>query len=60
LFPESESRSGALHTLPEERVGRPNDAVAPATEYKRVYPDWKPAIEKTDVVGAMEAIEGLF
>lgn len=27
-------------------------------EYKRVYPDWKPTIEKTDVVGVMEAIEG--
>lgn len=27
-------------------------------QYKRVYPDWKPAIDKTDVVGTMEAIAG--
>ncbi|XP_034249278.1 formin-J isoform X3 [Thrips palmi] len=25
-------------------------------QYKRVYPDWKPTIDKTDVVGTMEAI----
>ncbi|XP_075228293.1 uncharacterized protein LOC142328432 isoform X2 [Lycorma delicatula] len=40
---ESEGR-GTLDTLPE------------GSQYKRVYPDWKPTIEKTDVVGAMEAI----
>jgi hypothetical protein len=36
--------------LPEEK--------STSTQYKRVYSDWRPTIEKTDVVGAMEAIEG--
>lgn len=29
--------------------------------YKRVYPDWKPSamIDKSDVVGALEVIEGI-
>lgn len=45
FFSESEGR-GTLDTLPE------------GSQYKRVYPDWKPTIEKTDVVGAMEAIAG--
>ncbi|KAL0275923.1 UNVERIFIED_CONTAM: hypothetical protein PYX00_003637 [Menopon gallinae] len=50
---ESESRSGILDTLPEERTTRTNGV----PEYKRVYPDWKPTIDRTDVVGVMEAIE---
>ncbi|XP_069681038.1 uncharacterized protein [Periplaneta americana] len=46
---ENEGRSSTLDTLPEEK--------ATNTQYKRVYSDWRPTIEKTDVVGAMEAIE---
>ena len=41
-----------MDTLPEEKSTN--------TQYKRVYSDWRPTIEKTDVVGAMEAIEGGF
>nr|CAD7426280.1 unnamed protein product [Timema monikensis] len=48
---ESEGRGSTLDTLPEEK------ATPPTSQYKRVYSDWKPTIEKTDVVGAMEAIE---
>jgi hypothetical protein len=47
---ESEGRGGTLDTLPEEK--------STSTQYRRVYSDWRPIIEKTDVVGAMEAIEG--
>jgi hypothetical protein len=50
LLAESEGRSGTLDTLPEEKSTN--------TQYKRVYSDWRPTIEKTDIVGAMEAIEG--
>lgn len=28
-------------------------------DYKRVYSDWKPTIDKTDVMGTMEAIAGI-
>lgn len=56
LFAESESRSGILDTLPEERISKSNEPSP--MEYKRVYPDWKPTIDQTDVVGVMEAIEG--
>jgi len=49
---ESEGRGSTLDTLPEEKSTN--------TQYKRVYSDWRPTIEKTDVVGAMEAIEGGF
>ncbi|XP_059488775.1 inverted formin-2 isoform X2 [Neocloeon triangulifer] len=47
---EGENRNGSsiLDTLPEEKQ---------TGTYRRVYSDWKPTIEKTDVVGAMEAIE---
>lgn len=43
--------------MPEEKAAAPT--TTPTTEYKRVYPDWKPstALEKTDVVGNIEAIE---
>uniref|UniRef100_A0A1B6D1V3 FH2 domain-containing protein n=1 Tax=Clastoptera arizonana TaxID=38151 RepID=A0A1B6D1V3_9HEMI len=47
---DSESeRSTTLDTLPEGKL-------AEASQYKRVYSDWKPTIDKTDVVGTMEAI----
>ncbi|XP_047102012.1 uncharacterized protein LOC124721206 [Schistocerca piceifrons] len=49
---ESEGRGSTLDTLPEEKA-----TLGKTTNYKRVYPDWRPTIEKTDVVGAMEAIE---
>jgi len=49
---ESDNRNGSsiLDTLPEEKTQ--------SGQYRRVYSDWKPTVEKTDVVGAMEAIEG--
>jgi hypothetical protein len=49
---EGDNRNGSsiLDTLPEEK--------AQSGQYRRVYSDWKPTVEKTDVVGAMEAIEG--
>jgi len=49
---ESEGRGSTLDTLPEDRSTN--------TQYRRVYSDWRPTIDKTDVVGAMEAIEGRF
>ncbi|XP_066999083.2 uncharacterized protein form3 [Anabrus simplex] len=49
---ESEGRGSTLDTLPEEKTTQ-----SQGSQYKRVYPDWKPTIEKTDVVKAMEAIE---
>ncbi|RZF46426.1 hypothetical protein LSTR_LSTR012501 [Laodelphax striatellus] len=48
---ESEGR-GTLDTLPEGKLAEAGHC----SQYKRVYPDWKPTIEKTDVVGTMEAI----
>ena len=55
-FKESD-RSNTLDTLPEGKQvysgGQSN--------YRRAYPDWKPSntIEQTDVVKAMEVVEGL-
>lgn len=56
LFTESE-RSSTLDTLPE---GKQVYSGSQST-YRRVYPDWKPSItiDKTDVVSAMEAVEGI-
>lgn len=48
---ESE-RSLTLDTLPEGKLAEGN------SQYKRVYSDWKPTVDKTDVVGTMEAIAG--
>lgn len=50
---ESDGRSSILDTLPEGKL-----ADASRDGYKRVYTDWKPTIDKTDVVGVMEAIAG--
>lgn len=45
----------SLDTLPEDRpTGDVNKK-----GYRRVYHDWKPSVDKTDVVGTMEAIEGM-
>lgn len=41
-----------LDTLPEGKLAQGN------AQYKRVYTDWRPTVEKTDVVGTMEAIAG--
>lgn len=41
-----------LSTLPEDR---PSDT--PSTGYRRVYDDWRPSVDKTDVSRVMEAIE---
>lgn len=41
-----------LDTLPEGKLAEGN------SQYKRVYSDWKPTVDKTDVVGTMEAIAG--
>lgn len=51
---ESDGRSSILDTLPEGKLAKDanNDG------YKRVYSDWRPTIDKTDVVGVMEAIAG--
>jgi hypothetical protein len=50
---ESDGRSSILDTLPEGKLADVNN-----DEYKRVYSDWRPTIDKTDVVGVMEAIAG--
>ncbi|XP_066985024.1 uncharacterized protein [Macrobrachium rosenbergii] len=42
----------SLGTLPEDQPSEETQ-----TGYQRVYRDWRPSVEKTDVVGAMEAIE---
>lgn len=55
----AENERSKLDPLPEEK-STPSQPTATTTEtYKRVYPDWKPSttLEKTDVVGTMEAIE---
>lgn len=52
-FSESDGRSGTLDPLPEGKL-------ALNTNYKPVYSEWKPTFDKTDVVGAMEAIAGWF
>lgn len=50
---ESDGRSSILDTLPEGKLADANK-----DGYKRVYSDWRPTIDKTDVVGVMEAIAG--
>ena len=45
--------SSALDTLPEDRASDPKKG-----EYRRVYHDWKPSVEKTDWLGTIHAIEG--
>ncbi|XP_038122305.1 FH2 domain-containing protein 1 isoform X1 [Culex quinquefasciatus] len=61
---ESDRGGSKLDPLPEEKPPtmtspeqQPASGLA-TTSYKRVYQDWKPssALEKTDVVGTMEAI----
>lgn len=52
---ESDCRNNILHTLPEGKLANANN-----DGYKRVYSDWRPTIDKTDVVGVMEAIAGEF
>lgn len=63
---ESDRGGSKLDPLPEEKPPamtspeqQPASGLA-TTSYKRVYQDWKPssALEKTDVVGTMEAIAG--
>lgn len=73
MHAESDGRSGGLDTLPEGKLAdsqsqQPQTATSQFgsgisesvanSQYKRVYPDWKPTIDKTDVVGTMEAIAG--
>jgi hypothetical protein len=52
--------SRGLATLPEGDMGQEdNNSVTPLSTYQRVYPDRRPSLKlNTDVVGAMEAIEG--
>lgn len=54
MITESE-RSSTLDTVHEGKL-----ISSGQLQYNRVYPDWKPSttIDKTDVVSAMEAIEG--
>ncbi|XP_062563199.1 FH2 domain-containing protein 1 isoform X1 [Armigeres subalbatus] len=57
-------RGSKLEPLPEEKPPTitPPEITADQmpSNYKRVYPDWKPssALEKTDVMGTMDAIAG--
>ncbi|XP_021704346.1 serine/arginine repetitive matrix protein 2 isoform X3 [Aedes aegypti] len=57
-------RGSKLEPLPEEKpptISPPEVTVDQMpSNYKRVYPDWKPssALEKTDVMGTMDAIAG--
>lgn len=55
-FISESERSSILDTLPE---GKQVYSGSQST-YRRVYPDWKPSatIDKTDVMSAMEAVEG--
>lgn len=58
LFFNAESeRSSTLDTLPEGKQVYSGSQ----SNYRKVFPDWKPSstIDKTDVVGAMEAVEGI-
>lgn len=58
-------RGSKLEPLPEEKpptISPPEVTVDQMpSNYKRVYPDWKPssALEKTDVMGTMDAIAGM-
>lgn len=57
--------------MPEEKTnhsphqaqppGVPAINTTPAEPYRRVYPEWKPSstLEKTDVVGTIEALAGM-
>lgn len=47
----------SLGTLPEDQTSEDHGGGG-GRGYRRVYQDWRPSVEKTDVVGAMEAIEG--
>ena len=53
----STAGGSVLETLPE--TGAETSPVSPS-DRKSPRREWKPPIEKTDVVGAMEAIEGLY
>lgn len=59
-------RGSKLEPLPEEKPPTisPPEVTADQmpSSYKRVYPDWKPssALEKTDVMGTMDAIAGMY
>jgi len=53
-----ELSSRGLATLPEGEMGQ-EDSLAAMTTYQRVYPDRRSSLKlNTDVVSAMEAIEG--
>lgn len=56
IFVAESERSSTLDTLPE---GKQVYSGSQST-YRKVHPDWKPSatIDKTDVVSAMEAVEG--
>lgn len=66
LITESEKGS-KLDPLPEEKSNnsptraQPAPTSVPAEPYRRVYPEWKPSstLDKTDVVGTMEALAGM-
>ncbi|XP_045619895.1 uncharacterized protein [Procambarus clarkii] len=52
----------SLGTLPEDQQSEDHErqggiGVGGTGGYRRVYQDWRPSVEKTDVVRAMEAIE---
>lgn len=48
-----------LATLPEGETGQEEGVIPPVSTYQRVYRDRRPSVKlNTDIVGAMEAIEG--
>lgn len=63
MFAENEGRD-SLNNTPTDPVTKcRRDSLTKLPEqvpvYQRVYSDWKPTIEKTDVVGTMEVIAGM-
>lgn len=66
ISPLATESHGVLAPLPEASSAVENSPMSPTptsgpTESRRSpRRDWKPPLEKTDVVGAMEAIEGQF
>lgn len=51
MFIGSEGKSSTMNVLFEDKPSQ--------QEYSRVYSDWRPTVEETDVMRTMEAIEGI-
>lgn len=69
IFITESEKGSKLDPLPEEKSNQSpttnaQTLTAPSTSnepYRRVYPEWKPSttLEKTDVVGTIEALAGM-